>query len=66
MAGDIGVLCAAISAYYYFRVIIASVFQDPATPETLPITGGFEAALLLAAAIVITLGIFPGLLLQFL
>jgi NADH-quinone oxidoreductase subunit N len=61
----LGVLCAAISAYYYFRVIIAMYFKT-GDAETLPITGGFKAALLLAAAIVITLGIFPGLLLQFL
>lgn len=61
----LGVLCAAISAYYYFRVIIAIYFKT-GEADTLPVTGGFKAALLLAVAVVIALGAFPGLLLQWL
>jgi NADH-quinone oxidoreductase subunit N len=59
----VAVLCAAISVYYYFRVIIAMFFKqgEPATTE---ITGGFKFMLVVTAAIVIILGIFPGLLLQ--
>lgn len=60
----IGVICAAISAYYYFRVIIAMYFKQ-GEPETAPISGGFKTMLIITAAIVILLGIFPGLLLQF-
>jgi NADH-quinone oxidoreductase subunit N len=59
----IGVICAAISAYYYFRVIIAMYFKQ-GEPETAPISGGFKTMLIVTAAIVILLGIFPGLLLQ--
>lgn len=60
----VAVLCAAISVYYYFRVIIAMYFKQ-GEPQTSEITGGFKFMLVITAAIVIILGIFPGLLLQF-
>lgn len=60
----VAVICAAISAYYYFRVIIAMYFKQ-GEPETTPINSGFKAMLIITAAIVLLLGIFPGLLLQF-
>jgi NADH-quinone oxidoreductase subunit N len=59
----VAVLCAAISAYYYFRVIIAMYFKS-GEPETAEISGSFKFLLVLTAAIVIVLGVFPGLLLQ--
>ena len=59
----VAVLCAAISVYYYFRVIIAMYFKQ-GEPETTEITGGFKFMLVVTAAVVILLGIFPGLLLQ--
>ncbi|SFD13402.1 NADH dehydrogenase subunit N [Chitinophaga sp. CF118] len=59
----VAVLCAAISVYYYFRVIIAMYFKQ-GEPQTAEITGGFKFLLVLTAAIVIILGVFPGLLLQ--
>jgi len=59
----VAVLCAAISAYYYFRVIIAMYFKS-GEPEIAEISGGFKFLLVLTAAIVIVLGVFPGLLLQ--
>lgn len=61
----LAVLCAAISVYYYFRVIMAMYFKQ-GDPETEPVTPGFRAALIIAVAIVLVLGIFPGLLLQWL
>ncbi len=61
----IGVLCAAVSAYYYFRVIIAMYFK-PGEADAQGVTPGFKALLVVAAAIVIVLGIFPNLLLQYL
>lgn len=61
----LAVLCAAISAYYYFRVIIAMYFKA-GDAETLPITGGFRSVLVIGAAVIILLGVFPNLLLQFL
>jgi NADH-quinone oxidoreductase subunit N len=59
----VAVLCAAISVYYYFRVIIAMFFKQ-GEPQTAEITGGFKFMLVVTAAIVIILGVFPGLLLQ--
>lgn len=61
----VAVLCAAISAYYYFRVIIAMYFKS-GDAETLPITGGFRSVLVISAAVIILLGMFPNLVLQFL
>lgn len=56
----VGVLCAAISVYYYFRVIQAMYFKegdgDPLEIET---SGTFKGLLIGIAAIVILLGIFP-------
>ncbi|CAL1516550.1 NADH-quinone oxidoreductase subunit N [Chitinophaga sp. MM2321] len=57
----IAVLCATISVYYYFRVIIAMYFKQ-GDPEVENISGGFKAALILAVAIVLVLGLFPNLL----
>jgi len=52
------VLCAAVSAYYYFRVIQAMYFKE-GTPETMEITSGFKSLLIIIAIIIILLGIFP-------
>ncbi|MET7001160.1 NADH-quinone oxidoreductase subunit N [Chitinophaga defluvii] len=60
----IAVVCAAISAYYYFRIIIAMYFKQ-GDPEVEPVGSGFKAALILTIAIIIILGVFPGLVLQF-
>lgn len=58
-----GVLMAAVSVYYYFRVIQAMYFKDgPA--KVIPITPVFKGTLVVLAAIIILLGIFPNLLLN--
>jgi NADH-quinone oxidoreductase subunit N len=58
------VLCAAVSAYYYFRVIQAMYFKDgDGGTEAEPSTG-FKGLLVLLAAIVLVLGVFPQLLLH--
>jgi NADH-quinone oxidoreductase subunit N len=62
----LAMLCAAISVYYYFRVIQAMYFKTGEHTEALPATPIFRYTLLLAAAIVIFLGIMPQWLLQFL
>ncbi len=62
----LAVLCAAISAYYYFRVIIAMYFKSGEAETTEPITTGFKSALVIGAAVIILLGVFPNLVLQFL
>lgn len=59
----LAVLCAAISVYYYFRVIIAMYFKQ-GDPEVENVTGGFKAALALAIVLVLILGVFPNLLLN--
>jgi NADH-quinone oxidoreductase subunit N len=52
------VLCAAISIYYYFRVIQAMYFRDGENPQ-LDVSPSFKGLLILLAAIIILLGIFP-------
>lgn len=59
----LAVICAAISVYYYFRVIIAMYFK-PGEPDTEPVSPAFRAVLIVAVVIVIALGVFPGWLLQ--
>ncbi|SFW45585.1 NADH-quinone oxidoreductase subunit N [Chitinophaga sancti] len=60
----IAVICAAISVYYYFRVIMAMYFKS-GEPGVYEMNGRFKFLLVVTAAIVILLGVFPGLLLQF-
>ncbi len=62
------VLCAAISAYYYFRIIQAMFFKDSAGDASLTedVTGSFKILLVITAALIIVLGIFPNLLLDWL
>ena len=61
----VGVLFAAVSVYYYFRVIQAMYFKE-GSPETETITPSFKWGLILVAAIVILLGIFPTAILNWL
>jgi NADH-quinone oxidoreductase subunit N len=56
------VLCAAISVYYYFRVIQAMYFKE-GEAQASGITPAFKIILVVLAAIVILLGLFPQLLL---
>lgn len=53
------ILCAAVSVYYYFRVIQAMYFRDGAIREPMTINRSFKGWLIVLAAIVIFLGIFP-------
>jgi NADH-quinone oxidoreductase subunit N len=52
------ILCAAVSAYYYFRVIQAMYFKEGDGQE-LGVSPGFRALLIAVAAVIILLGIFP-------
>jgi NADH-quinone oxidoreductase subunit N len=54
----LGVICAAISVYYYFRVIQAMYFKDGAKQE-LPTSLLFRWKLIAVAALIIFLGVFP-------
>lgn len=61
----VAVLCAAVSVYYYFKVIQSMFFKEGA--DTGMRTGGvFKATLLVAAILVIALGIHPDWLLNLL
>ena len=51
-------LCAAVSVYYYFRVIQAMYFKE-GEAQQLEISPAFKVMLILLALIVILLGIFP-------
>lgn len=55
------VLMAAISAYYYFRVIQAMYFKD-GDAETVPVSKTYKAFLVVTVALIIILGLFPSLL----
>ncbi len=54
----IGVLFAAVSVYYYFRVIQAMYFKDGEVVIT-PVTSRFRFLLFTVAAIIVLLGVFP-------
>ena len=55
------VLMAAVSVYYYFRLIQAMYFKQGQS-NTLEMSGGFKFTLVAVAVITILLGIFPNLL----
>lgn len=59
----LAVLCAAVSVYYYFRVIQAMYFKDGPDPG-LRFNGTLKGALLLAALLIVVLGIHPDWLLS--
>jgi NADH-quinone oxidoreductase subunit N len=54
----LAVLCAAVSVYYYFRVIQAMYFKD-GEDEALETTATFKFVLVALALVLIVLGIFP-------
>ena len=54
----VGIVCAAISVYYYFRVIQAMYFKD-GDGQQIATTPAFRGLLIVMAGIVILLGIFP-------
>jgi NADH-quinone oxidoreductase subunit N len=54
-------LMAAISVYYYFRVIIAMYFKQGTPEMNSPVTGGDRLMLIVTCSIVILLGIAPQL-----
>lgn len=56
----LAVLCAAISVYYYFRVIQAMYFKD-GDPEVQPVSTSLKYTLILTTTLVLLLGILPNL-----
>lgn len=55
------VLCAAVSAYYYFRIIQAMFFKEAGSNSVLTndVTASFKALLVLTSILIIVLGLFP-------
>jgi NADH-quinone oxidoreductase subunit N len=58
------VLCAAVSVYYYFRVIQAMYFKDGDGGTEAEPGAGFKGLLVVLAALVLVLGVFPQTLLN--
>src|SRR4051812_25231164 len=56
------VLMAAVSVYYYFRLIQAMYFKEGDSTTSLNLNGGFRVTMIALAAITIILGLFPALL----
>jgi len=61
----IAVLFAAVSVYYYFRVIQSMYFKD-GDAETTEIKPAFKISIIILAALIILAGIFPSLVLNWL
>ncbi len=59
----LGVLFAAVSAYYYFRVIQAMYFKE-GEAQAEETSSGFKAALVILAALIVLFGMFPQTLLN--
>lgn len=61
------VIFAAVSAYYYFRVIQAMFFKpENQEPTMLRVSSGYKTMLVISAAIIVLLGVMPYLLLDWL
>lgn len=60
----IALFFAAISVYYYFRIIQAMYFKEGEVSFNQPITGTFRTALIVLAAIIILIGIWPSIVLN--
>lgn len=53
------ILCAAVSVYYYFRVIQAMYFKEGSDQQSIPVTPAFRWGLVFIAAAIIFLGVYP-------
>jgi NADH-quinone oxidoreductase subunit N len=62
----LGVICAAIGAIYYFKVIQAIYFKDPVpgVNDEVKVSSSFKFWLIITAALIILLGALPGLLID--
>jgi NADH-quinone oxidoreductase subunit N len=60
----VAVLFAAVSVYYYFRVIQAMYFKE-GVAETAEITTGFKTGLLFVAGLIVLIGVLPSVLLSY-
>ena len=58
----VAILSAAVSVYYYFKVIQAMYFKEPSHEEVLEFSPSFRFILLGAAIIILVLGVHPDIL----
>lgn len=58
------VLCAAVSVYYYFRVIQAMYFKEPSNIVSLEFSSSFKWMMIINAILIIILGIHPDFILN--
>ena len=57
----VGVVNAAIAAYYYLRVMVTMYMREPEDDEMpLPVSAGMATVMILAVVGVLYLGIMPG------
>jgi NADH-quinone oxidoreductase subunit N len=49
-----------VSIYYYLRVVVAMYFRDAVRPHDAFPSASMRVALVLSAAAVVVLGVFPG------
>ena len=59
----VAVLFAAVSVYYYFRVIQAMYFKE-GEAATSVVTAPFKISLLVLAVLIILVGVFPSIVLN--
>jgi NADH-quinone oxidoreductase subunit N len=62
----VGVIFAVISVFYYFRVIWSMYFKEGSVELKYPVTKGFKILAVVMALIIILLGAFPQIILNFL
>jgi NADH-quinone oxidoreductase subunit N len=55
----VAILSAAISVYYYFRLIQAMYFREPAAESGLQFSGFFKVIMVVNAILILVLGIHP-------
>ncbi|MFQ5508142.1 MAG: NADH-quinone oxidoreductase subunit N [Leptospirillia bacterium] len=55
----VGALLAAVSAYYYLRVIVVMYMKDPEVEHTLTLNKGMTLTLVFSMVLVILLGVYP-------
>lgn len=60
------VIMAAVSVYYYFRLIQAMYFKEGVADTVIEVTPGFKFALVTMAGLTILLGVYPSLLINWL
>lgn len=62
----VGIVFAVISVFYYFRVIWSMYFKEGTVELKYPATKGFKVMAVILALIIIVLGTFPQIILNFL